>query len=227
MLRADLRLWRENIMRFITALLAVLLLGCPTQKDAATKAPAAASTDAPVAPSAGKANSDKSATPSMDEAKAFMDATEKELLQLWINLERTAWVKSTHITHDTEIVSAAAEVAVMKFISEKARASRRFESLKMNDTLTRKFALLKRALTLPAPSDSKKRTELARTKTQMESMYGKGTYCLKGTQAKDGKCPNLGDLSDMLATKRDYDLLLDIWTGWRKVGASMADKYRR
>src|SRR3990172_4495088 len=46
--------------------------------------------------------------PSAEEAKAFMEAAEARLLELSTEADRAAWVKSTYITDDTEILAAQA-----------------------------------------------------------------------------------------------------------------------
>jgi peptidyl-dipeptidase A len=117
------------------------------------------------------------AKPTVAEAEAFVAEAEAELLKLWIAQERAHWIKATHITHDTEIIAAQADEAVMAVIANKAAAARRFEGLELGPEVKRKLHLLKIANPLPAPRDAKLRAERARTATGMSSQYAKGTYC--------------------------------------------------
>lgn len=165
---------------------------------------------------------DRNKPPSALEAARFMDDLEDELLHLWIARERSDWVNATFITHDTDLLSAKASEAVMEFVSQKADEARRFNNTRMDDTLKRKFKLLKLSLSLPAPSNAARRTQLAKLATEMKSIYGKGKYC-PNPDADD--CQNLGDLSKTLASSRDYNELREAWTGWRTVTPVMRNNY--
>jgi hypothetical protein len=44
--------------------------------------------------------------PTDAEAKKFADDAEQHLLKLWIDQSRADWIKSTHITDDSEILAA-------------------------------------------------------------------------------------------------------------------------
>ena len=56
----------------------------------------------------------------------------------------------------------------------------------------------------------------------MEGIYGAGKYC-----RDDNECLSGSELEQMMPTARDYDELLDYWTGWRNVAPPMRDKYER
>ena len=77
---------------------------------------------------------------------------------------------------------------------------------------------------LPAPADATERAELASIAVQLTSMYGKGKYC---PPEKKGECQDLGTLSKILATSRNYDELQQAWTGWRTISPPMREKYTR
>ena len=49
-----------------------------------------------------------SAAPTIDEATAFVEKTERRLLELWIKTERAAWVQANFITMDTDRIWADA-----------------------------------------------------------------------------------------------------------------------
>ena len=164
------------------------------------------------------------AAPTAAEAAAFMEGFEARLLDLWVAKERSDWVKATFITHDTDLLAARANEAVMEFVSRRAEGAKRFEGLALGAALERKFELLKLSLSLPAPSDAAKRAELAKIAAEMESTYGKGKYCPDG---EDGECQTLSDLSKTLALSRDYETLKEAWVGWRTIAPKMRNKFAR
>jgi len=222
--------FRSEILAAVgTALFAFVAVGCGQKPK---PAPAAAPTAAAAEPSKPKA-------PTAADAAAFMAGVEKELLQRWIDRERASWVKATHITHDTEILAARSEVAVMNLVADKARDAQKFKDVKVDDTLKRKFHLLRQALTLPAPTTEKEREELASIASSMEGMYGKGKWCepqplpegAKGPPDGDAKieqkCLSLGALSQELAKGGDEKRLRAVWKGWRSISPPMRAKYKR
>lgn len=158
------------------------------------------------------------------EAEAFMSETEEGLLSRWIDADRAEWVRMTYITEDTEAIAAAAREELMQFVGEQAAKALKFLRMPLTDSLKRKIHLLRVFLDLPAPQDPSKREELARIATQMDSMYGKGKYC---PERLGGKCLTLPDMYEILAKSRDYDELLDIWSGWHKVAVPMRPLFER
>jgi peptidyl-dipeptidase A len=175
----------------------------------------AAATPAP-APAAGK--------PTVEEARAFIEAAEKRMLDLGNRQNRATWVQSNFITDDTERMAAEANDATIAATTELAVASRRFEGLALPPDMARKLKLIKLSLTLPAPSDPALRSELTEIAASMESMYGKGRYCPKG---EGSDCLDLAALSRTLADSRDPKELLDAWKGWHAIAPPMRDKYKR
>ena len=204
------------------ALFSVPFLVTCTPKPVPVECPATVTKELPVV----EAPRPPSPQPTVEGARDFLKQVEADLLALWVQRERAGWVKNTHITHDTELIAAAAEEKVMAYVSAAAAEAVQFDKLSdaLDDDLRRKLRLLKLSLTLPAPRDAAKRSELARPVTAMESAYGKGRYCPKRLK---GKCLNLGQMSDVLAKSRKYDELLDVWTGWRSVSPPMRRQFER
>jgi len=98
----------------------------------------------------------------------------------------------------------------------------------------RQLTLLRRAATLPTPSDAAKRKSLSETAVGMQSTYGQGKYCsdlLKKWAPKDAKpanCLSLTELSKVLEDpKASWDQLVDAWSGWRTISVEMKDDYQR
>src|SRR6185369_4367358 len=123
-------------------------------------------------PAAGKAT--------VAEAKAFLEEAETRLLALANDAGRAAWVQSTYITQDTEILAAKANERSIIAAVAYAKKATRFDGLKLPADLARKMRLLKLSLTLAAPSDPKESEELTRITAAMEGAYGKGKYCPPG-----------------------------------------------
>ena len=93
--------------------------------------------------------------PTAEEAKAFVEAAEQDLLKLWIDTGRADWVKSTHITDDTEALAAEANERLITAQVALAKQATRYEGLALPEDVARRLQLLKLSLTLPSPSDPK------------------------------------------------------------------------
>src|SRR5262245_3641545 len=153
-----------------------------------------------------------SAPPTAAEATAFIDAAEKELLQLWIDAERAGWVYSTFITDDTEKIQADARRKVIARTVELSKEAQRFKGLSLPPDTARKLALLPISLSLVAPSDPAKQAELTEIAAQLEGIYGKGKYCVT-----PDNCMDITAISDRLAKSRDPKELTQLWEGWHAI----------
>lgn len=185
------------------------LAACP-----APPSPDAPSTDGPAV---------AADAPTVAEAMAFADAADAGFRKHWIETERAGWAYATNITPETEAASAAADEALMAFVSETVAKARTFDGVSgIDEAHARKLHLIKIATSLPAPDDAAKRAELAGLAAGLTGMYGKGKHC-----DESGSCRDLGDLEKVLATSRDYDAQLEAWTAWRSISPPMRDKYAR
>jgi peptidyl-dipeptidase A len=162
------------------------------------------------------------APPTVDEARQFMHDAEARLLKLGVDAARADWVKSTYITGDTELLAAAADQKAIDAQVSLIKESKRFDGLSMPPELARKFHLLKVALTIASPSDPQKSAELSRIMASMEGTYGKGKYC-----KPDGKCLDIDDLSQIMATSRDPKELLAAWKEWHTISPPMRKPFER
>ena len=210
--------------RSLSGVLALsLLFGCGP-KPAPLECPPSLAEKLP--PKTPEEEAPKAEGPTAEDAHRFVQRVEDDLLRLWVQRERANWVKATFITHDTEILAAAEDEKVMAYVSKSAGEAVRFDSLgdKLSFDVRRKLGLLKLSLSLPAPSDPRKRAELASIATFMDSTYGKGKYCPARLK---GKCLDLGQMSTTLAKSRKYDELLDVWKGWRTISIPMRPRFER
>ena len=163
------------------------------------------------------------ATPA--EAVAFLESAEARLLELAIGSERASWVYSNFITHDTEVLKAKAEEALIAATVKAAMAAPRFDGLELDPDVRRRLGLLKLSLTIPAPTDEIKTQELTRTTTAMQGRFAKGEYCPEGA-GEDG-CLDITAMGRVLESSRDPRHLEEIWTGWRAVFGDGKGDYQR
>jgi peptidyl-dipeptidase A len=162
--------------------------------------------------------------PTVAEARRFIDAAEKRLLDLWIKDGRAQWVHENFITDDTEQMAADADQAVASATAELAAQARRYEGLKLPADVARRIALLKLSVSIPVPRDPALAAELTKINASLDGDYGKGKWCPDGSS---GKCLDIGDITKVFATSRDPNELLAAWKGWHAVGVPMRERYSR
>jgi peptidyl-dipeptidase A len=157
-----------------------------------------------------------------NDAKIFLMRVEQELITLNIEGSRAEWIYANFITEDTAKLSASANQksteAGVRFAIEAAE----FDQVEVTTEQRRKLNTLKQSLVMPAPQDTKKSAELAQIGSKLGGMYGKGTYTTKA-----GDTLNLGEMSSTMANSRDYDELLEMWTGWRTISPEMKPLFAR
>src|SRR3982074_1432723 len=91
-------------------------------------------------------------TPTIEEAKAFLDDAEPRLFDLGNKAQRAAWVQENFITDDTNQMAADAGEIVNTLTVELATKAHRFDSLKLPPEMARKMLLVKLSIGFPAPS---------------------------------------------------------------------------
>jgi len=166
----------------------------------------------------------KATTPTVEEARRFIEAAESRLLDLAVKSQRAAWVHETFITDDTEAIAAQADQAVKDATAELASQARRFEGLHLPPDVARKFYLLKHAVDIPAPREAAKSAELSKILASLQGDYGKGKWC---PDAAQGKCLSLNDLENIMAQSRDPEELKRAWIGWHAIAPQMRERYTR
>jgi peptidyl-dipeptidase A len=164
--------------------------------------------------------------PTAEDARKFAERVNADLKRLWVRQATAEWIKATHITDDTERNAAWVNEEVLAYMNQAIKESRRFDGLKLDPDTARTLHLLKVNSAIAAPSDAQKRAELAANAAKLEGLYGKGKYCKKDKAGKES-CRDLGELSDVMATSRKYDELLDAWVGWHSVSPPMRPLYER
>ncbi|HEY9420746.1 MAG TPA: M2 family metallopeptidase [Thermoanaerobaculia bacterium] len=174
-------------------------------------------------PAAAQQAAARGGQPTVEEARKFLEEAQKRLRELSIEAGRAQWVQSTYITEDTQILAASRNEVALTASVEYAKQATRFDKVQLPPDLRRQMELLKRGLTLPAPSDPAKTAELTRLAASLEARYGSGEYCPPG----GGECKSLPELEDILRKSRDPKEQLEAWTGWHSVAPPMRGEYQR
>ncbi|MEM6454097.1 MAG: M2 family metallopeptidase [Acidobacteriota bacterium] len=165
------------------------------------------------------------APPTVDDARAFLDAAEAALLDAYVANGRAQWALATYIIHDTQIMAAAANQRVIALAVRLAKEATRFDGLDLPADAARRMQMLKLALTAPAPSNPADTAEMATIMADLSSTYSRSRTCAE--PSNPATCPDLGALSYTIATSRDEAALRAAWTGWRTVSPAMRDDYAR
>ena len=130
-------------------------------------------------------------TPTIEDAKAFLDDAEARLFDLGNKAQRAAWVQETYITDDTNQIAADAGEVVNTLTVDLATKAHRFDSLKLPPEMARKMLLVKLSIGFPAPSNAADQKELATISTSLAGDYGKGKWC--PAAGVDAKCLDITD----------------------------------
>src|ERR1700683_3937300 len=163
-------------------------------------------------------------TPTVAEARAFIEKAEARLLDLWIKGGRDAWVAENFITDDTEQIAAQGDLEVKAATAELAAESRKYEGLKLPEDVARKIHLLKLSVDIPAPRDPKEQAELAQINASLQGDYGKGQWCPGGDKTK---CMNIDGVEKIMRESRNPDELKAAWIGWHAIAPPMRERYER
>jgi peptidyl-dipeptidase A len=160
------------------------------------------------------------------DAAAFIEEVEKNLNELAVRTSRAGWVQSTYIIPDTEVLAAQANEASIGATTRYAMEAAKFrDSQGLAPDVGRKLDLLRLSLTMPAPQNPAELAELTRLATGLESEYGRGKVCR--TRLGREECLDVTAIERIMAESRDPKELLELWTGWHRIGAPMRDRYTR
>jgi len=159
--------------------------------------------------------------PTAAEAKAFVDKAEADLAALNQYVAKSAWVRATYITEDTQWLEAKAVAEQNELTSRYAREAARFDGVKVDPVTARKLKLLKLFLVSPAPNRPGAANELATIATRLDSTFSSGKF------QHNGKTINLNDAEEILAESRDPAELKAVWEGWHSVAPQMRADYAK
>jgi len=159
----------------------------------------------------------------VETADEFVARLNKEMLDLGKEVGAAQWTYATYINRDTELLAAKADERTKEFVTRKIQEARRFDNQELKPETRRALDLLKLSVVMPAPNDAAKRAELSQLSAKLEGIYGSAKYCPKGPES----CLDQGQLVNIMATSRNYDQLLDAWTGWHNTSVPMRGDYTR
>jgi peptidyl-dipeptidase A len=158
------------------------------------------------------------------DAKGFIDKVNADLKLLLIRSGTADWIRSTYVTEDTERLSSYFNELLLEYRAQAVKDAARWATAKSDPQTKRALQLLRTSIDLSAPSDPRKRSELADLVTKMDGIYAKGKYC-----GKDGKgeCRDILALGDTMNKSRNWNELLEAWQGWHAVGRDIRPLYKR
>lgn len=167
-------------------------------------------------------NSDADTQSKTDEARQFIQGSEKQLSDLSIEINRAEWIYSNFITQDTASLSAAVGEKQTATSVKLATMAANYTQLPLDEISLRKLNILRSSLVLPAPLDPEKNAELASISAELNGLYGKGKYCFD-----DGRCLTQPELSAIMAESQNPVELLEVWKGWREIAKPMRPLFKR
>jgi peptidyl-dipeptidase A len=166
----------------------------------------------------------------VEDARAFVDRVNAELLKLTTEASHAEWTAETDITEDTEATSALVNEQATGRTLELTAESHRFDHVQLPADLRRQIMLLQVGAPA-APKDKKLLAEESQLAAQLTGMYGKGKFCVDtpaGQEPAPGaKCLGIDAISGIMAKSHDPQELTRLWVGWHAVGAPMRQKYAR
>ena len=163
------------------------------------------------------------ATPSVDDARKFLDEAEKNLLKLSVESNHADWIRANFITYDSEIISAAADEREIAEAVRLAKGATRFDHVKLPADMARKMMLLKLGLVLAAPSDPAESEEVTRLGASLEGDLRKGQI----VSARRRACMDIEGITRIMANSTNAQELLDAWNGWHAISPPMRQDFAR
>jgi peptidyl-dipeptidase A len=156
----------------------------------------------------------------------FLADANAKLLKLATDANEAGWVMQTYITGDTQAISARADEAFVSAATDYAKRAARFPADSGTADERRQLVVLKNTMTMAAPADPQKTTELTRISSRMAAAYGSGKYCPPGAEGSEG-CLDVEAVTKIIAESRDAKRLREVWEGWHSIGPAMKQDYSR
>lgn len=163
-------------------------------------------------------------------ADTFIADVNQRYMDIYRETNAAQWAYVTYINEDTALLASKANERMMGFEKEILAEARVYKDDPMSAPTAKAYTNLTLGKTLLPPDTPAERAELAKLGTDMEGIYGAGKYCKtyqKNHSGNKQECRDLNQLSEVLVKSRDYDELLDAWTGWRTVAPSYKKEYSR
>ena len=158
-----------------------------------------------------------------ETADEFVARTNRELTELALEVNAAGWTQATYINVDTQLINAKATERYLEYLGKAVEESKKFEGQPMSPASKRALKLLKFNVSAPAPDDPARRAEFSKLLAAMEAKYGSAEYCPQGPES----CRDETKLKAVLESSRNYDELLDAWTGWHSTARPLRADYAR
>jgi peptidyl-dipeptidase A len=154
-------------------------------------------------------------------AAEFVAQVNAEMTELGRESAAAGFAYATYINPDTEYLNAKASERYLEYFLKAVDEAKAYEHGDVDPTSARAIQLLKLGVSAPAPKDPQKLAQLSALMSKMEGMYGAAKYCPEGPES----CKDQTALTQIMATSRDYDELLDAWTGWHNTARPLRNDY--
>jgi peptidyl-dipeptidase A len=158
-----------------------------------------------------------------ETADEFVARTNRELTELALEGNAAGWTQATYINVDTQLINAKATERFLEYLGKAVEDAKKFEGKPMSPDSKRALKLLKFNVSAPAPDDPARRAEFSKLLAAMDAKYGSGKYCPQGPES----CRDETKLKAVLESSRNYDELLDAWTGWHSTARPLRADYAR
>uniref|UniRef100_A0A8C5IRE9 Angiotensin-converting enzyme n=1 Tax=Junco hyemalis TaxID=40217 RepID=A0A8C5IRE9_JUNHY len=157
------------------------------------------------------------------QAKEFLSEYNSTAEEVWNAYTEASWVYNTNITDHNKEIMLEKNLAMSKHTLEYGMKARQFDTSDFQDQsvtrILKKLSVIERAA---LPEDELK--EYNTLLSDMETTYSVAKVCRENKTCH----PLDPDLTDIMATYRDYDELLFAWKGWRDAsGKKMRNNYKR
>lgn len=167
-----------------------------------------------------QANQQNADTLTAEDAKSFVANAQSEIEKLQLPAYQAEWAYQTYINQDTAAVTAYLSEKLSSRATQLAKEAARFNTVEVDPDTRRQLDLMRYSLVMPSPSDPTLSERLSQLGSDLNGMYGAGKYC-----RTEEECFRLTEMSSIMATERDPDLLLEMWEGWRSVSPPMKALY--
>ena len=172
------------------------------------------------------AQTDPAVTRTAADADAFVARVNQSIRDHYIEDVAAQWVANTYISRDTEVLESKSNERSLTRLKQAIEESREFDATPdLAADTARSLDLLRRMSAMPAPKDPAALAELAALSSRLNAAYGAGKYCKDAQDEKS--CRNLNQLSETMASNRDWNINLEAWQGWHTVGRGMFTDYQR
>ena len=158
-----------------------------------------------------------------ETADEFVARTNRELTELALEVNAAGWTQATYINVDTQLINAKATERYLEYLGKAVEEAKKFEDQPMSPASKRALKLLKFNVSAPAPDDPARRAEFSKLLAAMDAKYGSAEYCPQGPES----CRDETKLKAVLESSRNYDELLDAWTGWHSTARPLRADYAR